>query len=95
MQKRLIKLVFIASVFLVCFTFVRGIPVMVKVHQYQSMLETDINKVKQDKEEFEEYVEKARELNQWRARYLGEIKDNPLFVFCADKIEEFKAIPMS
>lgn len=86
------KLIPIAALVVVCICFVRGIPVLAKVHEYQKLCETNIEELKKDAKEYEKYVEQVKEMNEWVIEYQEKILDHPALTFCKEKIESFTQI---
>lgn len=85
----LFKLIPIAAVIVVCICFVRGIPVMVKVQEYKKLASENVEELKKDADKYAEYVEKAKEMNDWVMEYKEEILNHPALTFAKDTIESF------
>lgn len=86
------KLIPLAALVVVCICFIRGIPVVAKVHEYQKLCETNIEELKKDAEEYEKYVNDVKEMNEWLVSYKETIENHPALAFCKDKIESFTQI---
>lgn len=77
---------------LISVSLTRGIPVALKVKEYRKLSSVDISEIKDDEDKYKEFKDKAKELNAWRASYLGVIDKYPLFAFFKDEIKSFKVI---
>jgi uncharacterized membrane protein required for colicin V production len=86
---KLIPLVLVIAL-IVCLA--KGIPVFVKVKEYKELAETNITELKKDAEKYAEYVEKARELNEWAEEYKEKIEKHPALTFCKDEIEKLEEL---